>query len=450
MSDKEFQKKSMFDVFSAHSETLEDAQKKSAAESGGRKIEMFRMDKEGKYKVRILPLAPIYNQETDSYDLPRKGYEYPAKELLLKIEAGKTKDNKPIFKYVNVRHLKHVLPQLEGEDLIDLFVQVACEKYADDEKLCKSIRENSFSGGLRYDSKRYMYVLNHENRAEGIKMLSLSYAQYKELEDRKLDLWKELREDDPHALCPICSPEEAYPVEITRKKENGKTSYVFNINTRKEAPLQEEDLQALFELPRLPEQLYRYSRFHLEATIHYLKQYEEKKDIDVLSDQRIKELIDQINMLLPSDDTSHFSLNGAKEGAGSDNNDASTGGNTLDDLWDIYHSITDAGKNDKSEEGQNLRTLLVEFIDANDLDVAINRRMSNEAILEEIEDALKDQKASSNSDYTSDDKEDDDDYDNEEQTPDEDDDSEDDAAAEPDEKAPAEERRVNRPVRRRR
>lgn len=449
MSKKELKEVSVIDLFNAHSETLEDAQKKNASESSGRRLEMFRMDKEGKYKVRILPLAPIPN-DNGEYELPRKGYEYPAKELLLKIQTGTTKDGKPQITYVNVRHLKNIFPALEGADLIDLFVQIACEKYSDDEKLCKAIRDNSFSGGLRYDTKRYMYVLNMDKREDGIRMLALSYAQYKELEERKLDLWKELREDDPKAFCPISSVENAYPVEITRKKENGKTSYVFNINTRREAPLSEEELQKLLDLPRLPEQLYRYTRYHLEATLYFLKQYEEKKDIDVLSDERITDLVEKIKILLPSDDTSHFNPNNSK---GSSEDGATGSKMTFDQLCDTYDAIVNAGQDDKSEDGLNLRTAMMEFISDNDLDVSVSRRMTNADILDEIEDALKNNAengkkpapASENDSEEDDEREsaDPDDVDPEEAEPS---DPSDDTA----EPAARTDRRANRPARRRR
>lgn len=448
MSEKDYKEVSAIDLFSAHSETLEDAQKKNASESSGRRLEMFRMNKEGKYKVRILPLAPVQNDKGE-YELPRKGYEYPAKELLLKIQTGTTKDGKPQVTYVNIRHLKNIFPALEGADLIDLFVQIACEKYADDEELCKSIRSNSFSGGLRYDTKRYMYVLNQDKREDGIRMLVLSYAQYKELEERKLDLWKELREDDPNAFCPISSVLNAYPVEITRKKENGKTSYVFNINTRREAPLSEEELQKLLELPRLPEQLYRYTRYHLEATLFFLKQYEEKKDIDVLSDERITDLVEKIKMVLPSDDTSHFNPNSSKD---SSEDGTSSAKMTFDQLCDTYDAIVNAGQDDKSEDGLNLRTAMLEFISDNDLDVAISRRMTNADILDGIEDALKKNSESGKSSVPAP-RHDDDDDEGEPSDPDDVDPEEaepsdpSDDTAEP---AARTDRRANRPARRRR
>lgn len=385
MSDKDLKKVSPFDIFRATSETIEEAQKKRAEESTGNRIEMFRLKKGGKSKIRILPLAPIKGEDGE-YTLPRKGYEYPVKELLLCIKNKATGASKPKPQYVNIRHLSHIFPQLQGEDLIDLFSKIACEKYADDEKLCKAIRSNSFSGGIKYDRRRYMYVLNLDEREKGIYLFSLSFSQYKELEDRKIDLWQELLADDEHAECPISSIEEAYPVEITSKDENGKVSYAININSRKSVPLTEDELNKLLAFTRLPEQLYRYTRFHLEATLAFLKQYEEDKDIDVLSDPRITELVEKIKLLLPATDQSHFNPNGK-----TDSSDESDGGkNTIDSLWDTFDKLADAGKDDKSEEGQNLRNAIIEYINDNDLDVAVGRRVTNEELLNRIEDALKD------------------------------------------------------------
>lgn len=385
MSDKELNKMSAYDIFHANSESLEEAQKKSASESSGPKVDIMRLDKEGKYKIRILPLAPV-QKEDGSWELPRKGYELPVRELLLNIKGTAGKDGKVKSQYVNVRHLSQIFPQLKN-DLIDLFVSIVQEKYADDEKLCKSIRENNFSGGLRYDRKRYMYAINLEKRDAGISLLSLSYSQYKDLDDRKLDLWIELRDEDPKALCPISSPEKAYPVEITRKKENGKTSYTFNINSRKNVPLTEEELSKLLELPRLTDHLYRYSRFHLEATLAYLKQYEVEKDIDVLSDPRIEDLVEQIKLLLPADDQSHFNINGKSD----DDSDNGASKETIDSLWATYDAIIEKGGSDQTEEGQNLRSSILDFINANNLEITVTRRTSNADLLEQIEDALKDE-----------------------------------------------------------
>lgn len=115
-----------------------------------------------------------------------------------------------------------------------------------------------------------MYIIDAEKRKEGIQMLTLSYSQYKDLEERKLTLWKKKLNKDPKHPCPISSLEYAYPVEITRKEENKKTSYSFNIDASDDYDkLSPEEVQALMDMQRLPDALYRYSRFHLEATIEF-------------------------------------------------------------------------------------------------------------------------------------------------------------------------------------
>ena len=76
-------------------------------------------------------------------------------------------------------------------------------------------------------------------------------------------------------------------------------------------------------------------------------------------------------------------MNG-KNGGDADGNDDTT----LDSLWDLYDKLCDEGLDDKSEEGQNLRTSIKEFIEDNDLDVSITRKKTNEMLLNEIQDIL--------------------------------------------------------------
>lgn len=368
-------------LFLQNQESLEDAKKKFSQESR-KTTKYLRFNQDGTVAVRILPLAPVINADGEPV-MERLGYEYDTKELLLKIKGTDAKGKEKTI-MVSVCNAKKRFPKLEN-DLIDLFVDKVCEKYSDDEALIKKVRSTSFNGGLRYDSKRCMYVLDIDKRGDGLQILKLSFAQYKELEERKLALWEKLRKKDPKAPCPISSIDEAYPLEITRSTENGKTSYSFNIDMLggDDAALTDAELQALFDAPRLPEVIYRYTRFHLEATIAFLKQYEEQLDIDVLEDDDIKDCIDQIKLSLPSDDNSHFTMNG-----GDGNDKAGEGATTLDTLWDTYEQITEAGLDDKSEEGQDLRASIMEFIEANGLDIKPSRRDTNQDLLNDIQDIM--------------------------------------------------------------
>lgn len=376
--------KSPLDLFVDVQETYEEALKKSTEESSSfAKTKYFRMDSVGTYSVRILPLAPT-QQPDGTYALDRKGYEYPTKTQLLRLVNPAPKSKKDQNFFVTVTQAKYVGLSV---DLIDTYLEVAQEKYGDDEKLIKKINGSGFEGGLKWSSQRAMYVIDNENKKEGIQLLTLSYSQYKDLEERKLDIWKKLCKKNPKTPCPISSIKGAYPVEITHKEENKKTSYSFSIDTLSDTiALTEDEVQALLDTPRLPEVLYRYSRFHLEATIEFLKQYDEKNEIDIMGSKKIAEAIEKIKMELPADDKSHFSFD-KKERKGEGDSEES-GEITLDSLWNRWKDLNDKGIGDKSEEGQNLRDDIRAFIDDNDLRVRVTRGKSNQECLEEIEDAL--------------------------------------------------------------
>lgn len=376
--------RSLYDVFAASQETFEDAKKKSKEESSKR-ASFFRFAKDGTYAIRILPLAPVQDQDGNFLPLERKGYEYPLRSLMLKIEnPKKIVKGKPAITYVTVCNAKYAFKDGLSADLIDTYVSMACEKYADDDKLCKKLREGSFSGGLKWDSRRCMYVIDLDNPGDGIQILQLSYSQYKDLEERKLNLWGKLNKNGKMVPCPISSIDSAYPVEIIRKTENNKPAYSFNIDTVSDKDVLEETiLEQLIAMPRLPEQIYRYTRYHLEATVAYLEQLDEKFDIDVMSEEKVQNCIEQIKTLLPADDQSHFTLGEGKE----DEADGATA-NDIDSLWTRFDALSNDGFDDQTAEGQELRTDIMAYIEANDLNVKVTRKKTNEDILNEIEDEL--------------------------------------------------------------
>lgn len=369
---------SALDIMQQSQQTFEAAKKKSNEESGN-KTKYFRISQDGTFSVRILPLAPVIDKDGNPVlPMEREGYEYPVKEQVLKI---KTPDGKKT-NFVSVCNAKYAFPKLE-KDLIDLYVELVCELHADDEALCKKVKETSFNGGLRYDSKRAMYIFDMDKRNDGLQILQLSFSQYRDLEERKLKLWEKLMKGG-NVPCPLSSISDAFPLEITRSTEKKKTQYSFNIDTVSQKDvLSESELQTLLDAPRLPEVLYRYTRYHLEATIAFLEQWDETAGLNIMKEQEIQDCIDQIKLMLPASDQSHFNASGrSNDGAGN------SGAMTLDDLWDMYEEIEKAGLDDKSEEGQNLRTAIKEFIDDNELDVRITRTRSNVDLLGDIQDEL--------------------------------------------------------------
>lgn len=372
---------SMFDLFEASQETIEEAVKKSSEESS-KKAKFLRISKDGTYAVRILPLAPVLNADGEMLPMERKGYEYPLRSLTLKIEdTSKMEKGKPKIVYATVCNAKHAFPTLAA-DPIDTYVKIACERYAKDTKMCEKLHESSFNGGLKWDSSRCIYVIECENQGAGIQILQLSFAQYKTLEEMKINLWNKLNKKGK-VPCPISSIRGAYPVEIIRKTE-GKTKYTFNIDlTAGVSELEEETLQDLFNSPRLPEVIYRYSRYHLEATTTFLQQLDEKYGIKVMEDERMKDCLAQVQMLLSPDDQSHFTLGGNDADAASDNDT-----DNLQALYDRYDQLDKEGLDDETEEGQELRGSIRAFIEANDLDVIIGRKKTNLMLLDEINDVM--------------------------------------------------------------
>ena len=201
-------------------------------------------------------------------------------------------------------------------------------------------------------------------------------------------MWNKLNKGGKNVPCPISSISNAYPTEITRKTENNKASYSFNIDTLSDQhQLDEDACQKLLDMPRLPEVLYRYTRFHLEATIEYLAQIDEKYDIDILHDDAVQNCIEQIKLLLPADDQSHFVLGRGKGGEDGSN---AGGVEDIDSLWDRYDRLDEAGLDDKSAEGQELRTSIKEYIEENGLNIRITHTKSNADLLQAIEDAIAD------------------------------------------------------------
>ncbi len=383
-------------------ETYDEAVQKSEDESKGfQKTNHFRIDKDGTYKIRILPLVPI-KQADGTYKFDRKGYEYPIKTHILRlVKPGAKKKDKDF--YVNICHSRYAGISV---DLVDEYLNVAEKLYGNDEKLMNKIKGNSFDGGLKWNSQRLMYIYNLDKKEDGIQLFALSYPQYKELEDTKFDIWKKVQQRDGENVgCPIASIKDAYPVEIKRKTD-GKTKYTISVDTLSgKQPLSDEELKTLLETQTIPDAAYRYNKFHLEATIEFLKQYDKKNEMDVMSTQEIADVIAKIKMELPADDKSSFSFD--KKNKDGDGNEAETGdeiGSDLDSLWDYCEKYEREGKNERSEEALKLRDHIREYLDNNeDITVRVVRGKSNRDILNDIEDCLERMKGKNDNDTPVDD-----------------------------------------------
>ena len=376
----EYLNKSVEDLFLGIQETYAEAQQRALEENKTfQKIDFFRMDKLGTYRLRILPLAPDRSGSID-----RKSYEYPAYQLLLELEKP-TSGNKPSFMYVTMPRATEAGYSV---DLIDTYrkaaVQAATERGND--KLAEKI-----GGGLKFNYGHAMYIFDLNERAKGLQLLTLSHSQFKDLDERKFKLWQKKLAKNPNYPCPISSVYNAYPVEIEKKKNGAKTEYHTSIDNESDNDvLTVEELNVLMAAPRIPEVIYRYSRYHLEATIEFLKQCDVKYEMSLMDTQEMKEAIGALQAELPKEDTSSFSFDKRTKDA----RENAAGDIVLDELFTRYDDLQVKGLGDKTEEGQELRALIRSYIEQEKLDIRVSRSNTNIELLETIESNLqKDEEA---------------------------------------------------------
>lgn len=377
-------KKSAFKLFAQAQMTYAEAEEKAKQEAGKPKVDRFRIGEDGEYSIRILPLAPEIDENGNPLPLERKGYEYPYHQLFLGIMLPAKKGKKP--KKINIPVSRATDKGIDKSvDLIDTYVRIAKELYADDEELLKVVTGGSFGGGLRWSYLHAMYIIDlstEKSRAKGPQLWqSCTHSQYKTMDDAKLRLWSELRNDGGQETCPISWFTDAYPVKIIRKTET-KTDYTIEIG-RKCVDVTEEEVEKLLDLPRIPELLNRFTRYQLEAEIVFLQQYDELHDMEVCKEPDFIEAVEKLKGEMPADDTSHFDLTNASSDKG-----GATAEVTIDSLWAEYDKITDEGLSEKSDEYQELREKIRQFVEDKNLDVRLSRSKNNQQLLNEVEEAL--------------------------------------------------------------
>ena len=371
---------SVEDLFLASQETYAQAQQRAQEENKAfARTEFFRMDKLGVYRLRVMPIAP----STDGV-LARPGYEFPVHQLLLELEKPST-GGKASYLYVTVPRATDAGYPL---DLIDSYrkAAVADAKAQGDDKLAEKIGGGSFGGGLKYTYSHALYVLDLDERAKGLQLLTLSHSQFKELDERKFKLWQKKLAKNPSYPCPVSSIRDAYPVEIEKKKNGGKTEYLVNIDNESDADiLTKEELAALMSAPRIPDIIYRYSRYQAEATVEYLRQCDVRYGLSIMESDEMKEAVETLMAALPKEDTSSFSFD--KRTKDNKENPAA-GAATLDDLFDRFESLQAEGLGDRTEQGQELRGLIRAYIEQEGLQIRVTRSTSNKDLLEMIEEAM--------------------------------------------------------------
>lgn len=369
------------DLFVAAQESYADAQQRAIEENKSfAKTEFFRMEKFGTYNLRVLPIAPNSDGTAG-----RLGYEFPIHQMLMELEKP-SKGAKAAVMYVTV---PNAVDAGHSVDLIDTYRQMAIAKALelDDEKLAEKIGGGSFGGGLKYNYGHVVYVLDLNERAKGLQLLTLSHSQFKDLDERKFKLWQKKLAKNPSHPCPVSSVHNAYPLEIEKKKNGSKTEYAISIDNESDYDvLSKEELTLLLNAPRIPEVVNRYSRYHLGATLEFLKQCDIKYSMDIFESDEIKEVIEKLQSELPADDKSSFSFE--KRKGNKSEGETESGEMSLDDLFDRLEELEEKKLGDKTEEGQELRGNIRTYIEQEKLGIRVTRSTSNRDLLDLIEEAL--------------------------------------------------------------
>lgn len=377
-----------FDILNQTKQTFEEAEEQIKAESPKQRAERFRMSDDGEYSIRILPLVPNLDSEGHVLPMERHGFEYPVHQQFLKIELPKKKGDKK-EKFLNVPVICSTDKGVgKSVDLIDTYIKIAKEMYADDVDLLELLEKSNFFGGLKWSYVHAMYVLDLTNDGrKGPLLWQATHSQYCTIRDAKQRLWAKERQKDLNRDCPVCGFKNAYPVTIIRSGANKRTEYTIEID-RYTDDLTEDDLMKLFELPRIPEQVFSFTRYALEAEVYFLQQYDEKHEMEVTKEPDFIEAVERLKGEMSPDDKSHFDIN--KSGDEKDGKSSGKEEVTVNSLWAELDAIEDAGLSEKSDEYQELREKIRQFIEDKDLDIRLTRSKNNEKLIKEIEDALED------------------------------------------------------------
>lgn len=385
-------------AFAGGFESFEEAQarkEKEEAESGNRPdINYFKMDKFADYDIKVFPHHP------ESLKAGSKGYSTPVRQAWLNIvkpgadkeinvkvfnakQCGFSEDLLSTYKYLAVGKLKAEIADAKGK---------AKEKL---EKVLETVDSSGFNGGLRFDFKHLMWILDMQNRDKGLHMFECSNGVFKSLEETKMTIWGKRYKKNKKAPCPVTgvSPDglSAANIVIIQKLKNGKkTDYKVMLDLEEDmAEFTQEEIKALMAAPKLPSFIY-YNKRSFQATMIFLEQYDAKYNLGVFSSDEFVDVVEKLKAEVDAvkDDTSSFDLNSkGKSDGDSDNDTESAEGLKLDDLLDEFDTLVEDGIEDGSDEMNDFRKKLRQYIKQEGISgIKIGRKDATEDVIQKIED----------------------------------------------------------------
>lgn len=404
---EELQKKDFFELIRNSAQTRQEAEIRAKEEAGRERIDRFKMPDEGEYMVRVLPLAPSTNIDGSPvmdengklvYPMGKKGCEFRLRSMIVELKGAPDKKGKSKSQYISF-----VQSTQQGVgysvDIVDEYVRIAKDMYADDEAVMNLLTGNESRERISWSRQRCMYIYDvTDGTPKGPMMWQLSDAQWKSISAEQLSTWSKEEEKakkkglDPKSVHdPLCDFYEAWPLTITKTGKKLETKYSFKIDRGEDQmPLTSEQIERLLELPRIPDTIYHFSRYQLEAELAYLQQYDEKHDLEVCKDEEFLEAVEKLKGELPADDNSHFTFGGSTKASGKESTAI-----TLDSLNQAYDFIIDKNLGRDSDEYEALREDIRQFIEDNELSdvVVVKHSKKIEDLLNELEEAMEERES---------------------------------------------------------
>ncbi len=404
---EELKKTDFFELIRKSAQTRQEAEIRAKEEAGRERIDRFKMPDEGEYLVRVLPLAPSVNLDGTPvldengdlvYPMGQKGCEFRLRSMVVEYKGTPDKKGKARSQY-----LPFVQATQEGVgysvDIMDEYVRIAKDMYADDEAVMNLLTGKESRERISWSRQRCLYVYDvTDGTPKGPMMWQPSDAQWKSISAERLSTWAKEEEkakkkglDPKDVHDPLCDFYEAWPLTITKTGKKLETKYSFKIDRGEDQmPLTSEQIDRLLELPRIPETIYHFSRYQLEAELAYLQQYDEKHDLEVCKDEEFLEAVEKLKGELPADDNSHFSFGGSGKSNGKESTAI-----TLDSLNQAYDYIIDKNLGRDSDEYEALREDIRQFIEDNDLSdvVVVKHSKKIEDLLNELEEAMEERES---------------------------------------------------------
>lgn len=356
---------------------------KDSVFNNGDGIKYLSID-EGNNKFRIYPATPDYPV-----------FAVPVARWWMNREITYTKEGKEITEVVNKPVFNGVIHSKHKVDIVDEYVKFAkkhlAELFDNPEELKEQIKLlTHWQHGLRFNMQWAMYADKIKGDDSEFGLLTVSNAIKNKLNELAIS------DDDEDVIStdPFTDPDTGKAIIIKYNKDAVAASdkYKVNIEFKKNYSLTDEQLEHLQQQKTLSE-LYVdvYSRRDFDIALECLKYFDNSNDYGILDNDEFIEIVEKISELYPVE-----SENTSKEDAKPEKRTKVTSPvkNTKEeDVEEIEDEVDDEAEEDSTDDKNIFASMnrleLKKYIKANDLDINVTSKHSDDDIRDMIVDYIK-------------------------------------------------------------